>query len=81
MPPWILPRWKCLITTSGILRECLKTRATRELLAEIEILRFEKGDYMAKELNIVTPEGADTSAPSFYEKIGNMKYNVVLHFA
>lgn len=36
---------------------------------------------MAEELNIVTPEGADTSAPSFHEKIGNMKYNVVLHFA
>ena len=36
---------------------------------------------MGDELNIVTPEGADTSAPSFHEKIGNMKYNVVLHFA
>ena len=70
-----------LITTSGILRECLKTRATRERLAKTEILRFEKGYYMAEELNTVTPEGADTSAPSFYEKIGNMKYNVVVHFA
>ena len=36
---------------------------------------------MAEELNIVTPEGTDTSAPSFHEEIGNMKYNVVLHFA
>ncbi len=36
---------------------------------------------MSEELNIVTPEGADTSARSFYENIGNMKYNVVLHFA
>ena len=32
---------------------------------------------MAEELNIVTPEGAETTAPSFHEKIGNMKYNVV----
>ena len=36
---------------------------------------------MREELNIVTPEGAETSAPSFYENIGNMRYNVVLHFA
>ena len=36
---------------------------------------------MAEELNIVTPEGDDTLAPSFYEKIGNMKYNMVVHFA
>ncbi len=36
---------------------------------------------MAEELNSVTPEGADTSAPSFHENIGNMNYNVVLHFA
>lgn len=36
---------------------------------------------MAEELNIVTPEGAEKSAPSFHENIGNMKYNVVLHFA
>ena len=27
---------------------------------------------MAEELNIVTPEGAETTAPSFHEKIGNM---------
>ena len=36
---------------------------------------------MAEELNIVTPEGAETTAPSFHEKIGHMKYNVVVHFA
>ena len=36
---------------------------------------------MTEEINIVTQEGADTSAPSFHESIGNMKYNVVLHFA
>ena len=36
---------------------------------------------MAEELNIATPEGAEASAPSFHENIGNMKYNVVLHFA
>ena len=36
---------------------------------------------MTDELNIATPEGAETSAPSFHENIGNMKYNVVLHFA
>ncbi len=35
---------------------------------------------MAEELNIATPEGAEASAPSFHENIGNMKYNVVLHF-
>ncbi len=35
---------------------------------------------MTEELNIATPEGAEASAPSFYENIGNMKYNVVLHF-
>lgn len=29
---------------------------------------------MAEELNIVTPEGADTSAPSFHEE--NRKYEV-----
>ncbi len=32
-------------------------------------------------LNIVTLEGAEESAPSFSENIGNMRYNVVLHFA
>ena len=36
---------------------------------------------MTDELNIAAPEGAETSAPSFHENIGNMKYNVVLHFA
>ena len=36
---------------------------------------------MTDELNIATPEGAEESAPSFHENIGNMKYNVVLHFA
>ena len=36
---------------------------------------------MTDELNITTPEGAEESAPSFHESIGNMKYNVVLHFA
>lgn len=36
---------------------------------------------MTEELNIVTPEGADNSAPSFHENIGNMRYDVVLHFA
>ena len=36
---------------------------------------------MGEELNIVTSEGVETSAPSFYENIGNMRYNVVLHFA
>ena len=36
---------------------------------------------MTDELNIATPEGAEESAPSFHESIGNMKYNVVLHFA
>ena len=36
---------------------------------------------MTDELNITTPEGAEESAPSFHENIGNMKYNVVLHFA
>ena len=36
---------------------------------------------MGEELNIVTPEGAEESAPSFSENIGNMRYNVVLHFA
>ena len=36
---------------------------------------------MGEELNITTPEGAETTAPSFHENIGNMKYNVVLHFA
>lgn len=36
---------------------------------------------MAEELNIATPEGAEASAPSFHENIGNMKYNVELHFA
>ena len=36
---------------------------------------------MGEELNIVTPEGAEESAPSFCENIGNMRYNVVLHFA
>lgn len=36
---------------------------------------------MGDELNITTPEGAETMAPSFHEKIGNMKYDVVLHFA
>ncbi len=35
---------------------------------------------MTDELNIATPEGAETSAPSFHENIGNMRYNVVLHF-
>ena len=35
---------------------------------------------MTDELNIATPEGAEESAPSFHENIGNMKYNVVLHF-
>ncbi len=40
-----------------------------------------KGVHMAEELNIATPEGAETSFPSFHEKIGNMKYNVELHFA
>jgi hypothetical protein len=29
---------------------------------------------MAEELNIVTPEGAETTAPSFHEKIGNMTF-------
>ncbi|MCR5404242.1 MAG: transposon-encoded TnpW family protein [Butyrivibrio sp.] len=36
---------------------------------------------MAEEMNSVTPEGADLSAPSFHENIGNMNYKVVLHFA
>ena len=36
---------------------------------------------MTDELNIATSEGAEESAPSFHENIGNMKYNVVLHFA
>ena len=36
---------------------------------------------MTDELNIATPEGAEESAPFFHENIGNMKYNVVLHFA
>ena len=36
---------------------------------------------MAEELNIATPEGAEDLAPSFYENIGNMRYDVVLHFA
>ena len=36
---------------------------------------------MTDELNIATPEGAEDLAPSFHEKIGNMRYNVVLHFA
>lgn len=36
---------------------------------------------MTEELNIVTPKGAEESTPSFHENIGNMKYNVVLHFA
>ena len=36
---------------------------------------------MAEELNIVTPEGAENLAPSFHENIGNMRYDVVLHFA
>ena len=36
---------------------------------------------MTDELNISTPEGAEESAPSFHESIGNMRYNVVLHFA
>ena len=36
---------------------------------------------MGDELNITTPEGAETTAPSFHEQIGNMKYDVVLHFA
>ena len=35
---------------------------------------------MTDELNVATPEGAETSAPSFHENIGNMRYNVVLHF-
>ena len=35
---------------------------------------------MGDEMNIVTPEGAEESAPSFSENIGNMRYNVVLHF-
>ena len=43
--------------------------------------RPERGDFMTEELNIVTPEGADDTAPSFYETIGNMRYDVVLHFA
>ena len=36
---------------------------------------------MADELNIVTPEKAEESVSFFHENIGNMKYNVVLHFA
>ena len=36
---------------------------------------------MTDELNIATSEGAEESAPSFHESIGNMRYNVVLHFA
>lgn len=36
---------------------------------------------MADEMNIVTPEGAEKKAPSFHENIGQMKYDVVLHFA
>ena len=36
---------------------------------------------MTDELNIAAPEGAEESAPSFHESIGNMRYNVVLHFA
>lgn len=36
---------------------------------------------MADELNITTPEGIETTAPSFHEKIGNMQYEVVIHFA
>lgn len=36
---------------------------------------------MGEELNIVTSEGVETLTPSFYENIGNMRYNVVLHFA
>ena len=36
---------------------------------------------MGEELNIVTLEEVKISALSFYENIGNMRYNVVLHFA
>ena len=36
---------------------------------------------MAEKMNIVTPEGAEKTAPSFHENIGQMKYDVVLHFA
>ena len=39
------------------------------------------GDYMVEEINSASPKKADTSVPSFHEKIGDMKYNVVLHFA
>ena len=30
MQSWILPRWKCLITTNMILKECFRTREVRE---------------------------------------------------
>lgn len=36
---------------------------------------------MSEELNITTLEGAEESASYFHENIGNMKYNVMLHFA
>ena len=36
---------------------------------------------MTENMNTVTSEGAETTAPSFNETIGNMRYEVVLHFA
>lgn len=36
---------------------------------------------MTDELNITTPEGAETLDPSLHEKIGDMNYEVVIHFA
>ena len=42
---------------------------------------YKKGVFMAEEMNIVTPEGAEKTAPYFHENIGQMKYDVVLHFA
>lgn len=59
----------------------LENESHKRLAHKEKISQFKRGIFMGEELNIVTSEGVETLTPSFYENIGNMRYNVVLHFA